>query len=288
MTSAPVGRCISGVGLKPEHVLTILAELPAIGFFEVHAENYMGAGGAPHRHLTAIRELYPLSIHGVGLSIGGAEPLDQDHLDRLAVLVSRYEPLLVSEHLSWSAHGGSFLNDLLPIPYTRASLERVVGHIDRVQSALRRPILIENPSTYLAFKDSECEEVDFIAEIASRTGCGLLLDVNNVYVSAVNAARNPYAYLARFPSHVVEEIHLAGHARRTGARGEPLLVDSHDAPVAEDVWALFRAAVAWTGPVRTLIERDSNIPSWSELAHEAGRALDEMIAVTGGALDVAC
>lgn len=166
MTSAPVGRCISGVGLKPEHVLTILAELPAIGFFEVHAENYMGAGGAPHRHLTAIRELYPLSIHGVGLSIGGAEPLDQDHLDRLAVLVSRYEPLLVSEHLSWSAHGGSFLNDLLPIPYTRASLERVVGHIDRVQSALRRPILIENPSTYLAFKDSECEEVDFIAKIA--------------------------------------------------------------------------------------------------------------------------
>ena len=171
---------IVGVGLKPLHVRTILASRPEVGFFEIHAENYMGAGGTPHRHLQAIREHYPLSIHGVGLSLGGARDLDADHLDRLAALVRRYEPMLVSEHLAWSSDGSGYLNDLLPVPYTRGALDRVVGHVDRVQTALGRTILLENPSTYLAFAESEFEEGDFLAEIVRRTGCGLLLDVNNV------------------------------------------------------------------------------------------------------------
>ena len=206
---------LAGVGLKPEHVNTILATLPSLGVVEVHAENYMGAGGPPHRHLTAIRESYPLSIHGVGLSLGSMEDLDSTHVDRLVRLVRRYEPMWVSEHLAWSSHGPLFLNDLLPIPYTKAALERVAGHIDQVQAALRRRILLENPATYLGFEESTYAETDFIAEIANRTGCGLLLDVNNVHVSAINHGRNAESYLAAFPTRRVEEIHLAGHSTRT-------------------------------------------------------------------------
>lgn len=285
----PTWTSNAGVGLKAQHVGRILADRPEIGFFEVHAENYMGAGGPPHRHLSAIRDIYPLSIHGVGLSLGGAQDIDQAHLDRLAALVDRYEPALVSEHLAWSSHGVAFLNDLLPLPYTAAALERVVGHVDRVQTALRRSILVENPSTYLAFEESTLEEAHFIREMAKRTGCGLLLDVNNVHVSSTNHDRSASDYLAAFPMHLVEEIHLAGHSRRADGNGAPLLVDSHDRPVAEPVWQLYRQAIDRTGPVPTLIERDANIPDWPELYAEARRAQAIMASSpAGGHLAVAC
>ncbi len=282
-------RLQTGVGLKPEHVRAILTSRPDIGFFEVHAENYMGAGGPPHRHLEAIRQDYPLSIHGVGLSLGGAGPLDAAHLNRLAVLVRRYQPMLVSEHLAWSSHEGDFLNDLLPIPYTRPSLQHVAEHIDCVQTALGRAILLENPSTYLSFEENSLAETGFIAELAARTGCGLLLDVNNVHVSVVNHGCDAAAYLAAFPMQHVEEIHLAGHSIRVDAHGVTLLVDSHDQPVVEPVWALYRQVIARVGAIPTLIERDANIPSWHELFVEAEHAREIMETLdAGGALAVAC
>lgn len=277
-----------GVGLKAQHVRDILAGDPLLGFVEIHAENYMGAGGPPHRHLAAIRERLPLSVHGVGLSLGGAQRPDPEHLARLKALVRRYDPALVSEHLAWSSHGGAYLNDLLPLPYTRATLELVAAHVDEVQSALGRRILLENPSTYLAFTDSEIEEAAFIAEIARRTGCGLLLDVNNLYVSAINAGRDPLVSLAAFPTAHVAQIHLAGHAARHDARGRPLLVDSHDRPIAEPVWALYREALGRTGPLPTLIERDADIPPWETLRAEVQRAHDGLCAASmGGAFAVA-
>lgn len=288
MTGAGADRPQAGVGLKPQHVAQILADRPALGFFEIHAENYMGAGGGPHRHLAAIRERYPLSIHGVGLSLGGAADLDRDHLDRLAALVRRYDPMLVSEHLAWSSHDGHYLNDLLPLAYTAASLDRVAGHVDHVQSVLGRRILLENPSTYLGFADSTIDEVQFLTEVARRTGCGLLLDVNNVYVSCVNLRRDSAAYLARFPLELVGEIHLAGHASRRDAGGGALLIDAHDRPVAEPVWDLYRAVIARTGRIPTLIERDADIPAWPDLLAEADRADRHMATVRGGALAVAC
>ena len=202
----------AGVGLKPEHVEEILAEPPDLGFFEVHAENYMGDGGPAHRRLEAIRALYPLSLHGVGLSIGSPRPLDKDHLERLAALAERYEPGLFSEHLAWSSHDEGFLNDLLPLPYTRRRWRRSADHIDETQEALGRRMLLENPSTYVLFAESTIAETDFLAEIARRTGCGLLLDVNNVIVSATNHGFDPLAYLDAFPLRHVGEIHLAGYA----------------------------------------------------------------------------
>jgi len=261
-----------GVGLKPCHYRTILETRPGIGFFEVHAENYMGAGGPPHRYLTAIRDIYPLSIHGVGLSLGGADPLDEAHLARLAALVARYQPQAVSEHLAWSSHDGAFLDDLLPIPYIREVLELVCGHIDRVQSALRRPMLLENPATYLGYTDGDYDEPEFIAEVVRRTGCGLLLDVSNVHVSCTNHARDPHDYLQRLPLETVGEIHLAGFATRQDAQGRPLLIDSHDRRVDETVWVLYSDVLRLTGPMPTLIERDADIPAWDELASEAARA----------------
>ncbi len=190
----------SGLGLKPEHYRRILDERPDLGFFEVHAENYMGAGGPPHRYLTEIVAHYPLSLHGVGLSIGGPEDLDRAHLSRLRQLVDRYRPASFSEHLAWSTHDGAYLNDLLPLPYTPATLDRVVAHVDTVQQALGRQMLLENPSTYVLFAESSIDEVDFLDAIARRTGCGLLLDVNNVMVSAVNHRLDPNRYIDRFPS----------------------------------------------------------------------------------------
>ncbi len=281
--------CHAGVGLKPQHVPHILAELPRLGFFEIHAENYMGAGGPPHRPLAAIRAHYRLSIHGVGLSLGGAGDLDERHLDRLCDLVRRYEPALVSEHLAWSSHAGGFFNDLLPVPYTAAALERVAGHVDRVQTALGRTILLENPSTYLAFAESAMPETAFIAEIARRTGCGLLLDINNVFVSCNNLGRDPGVYLDGFPMKAVREIHLAGHSQRHDANGVPFLVDSHDRPVAEPVWALYRRVIARTGPLATLIERDADIPEWDTLHAEAQQAEALMAdCQPGGRLAIAC
>lgn len=264
----------AGVGLKPEHYRDILDTRPAVGWFEVHAENYMGAGGPPHHYLTRIREHYPLSVHGVGLSIGGAGPLDKDHLARLRGVCDRYEPGLVSEHLAWSTHEGTYLNDLLPLPYTAGTLARVCEHIEEVQETLGRRMLLENPSSYLAFEASEMDEVTFLSEIAGRTGCGLLLDVNNVQVSAVNNGFDAHGYIDRFPLHLVGEIHLGGHAEDEGEAGEPLLIDSHGTPVADPVWALFARAVARAGALPTLIEWDNDVPAWAGLFAEAQRAGD--------------
>ena len=262
----------AGVGLKPDHYRTILETDPDVGFFEVHAENYMGAGGPPHRYLTAIRERYPLSLHGVGLSIGADQPLDHAHLERLRALIERYEPGLFSEHLAWSSHGESFFDDLLPIPYTRQTLERVVEHIDQVQTALSRQLLLENPSTYVAYAESTWSETAFIAEVARRTGCALLLDVNNVYVSSTNQEWDPLQYIDELPLREVREIHLAGHARDRDDKGRPLLIDSHDRLVDDRVWELFAEVVRRIGPVPTLIEWDAEIPAWATLQAEAARA----------------
>ncbi|MBP0579551.1 DUF692 domain-containing protein [Labrys sp. LIt4] len=262
----------AGAGLKPEHVETILATRPEIGFFEVHAENYMGAGGPPHAQLRAICESYALSLHGVGLSIGAARPLDKDHLARLKALEQRYSPASFSEHLAWSSHEEVFLNDLLPVPYTPETLQRVCAHVDEVQEALGRRMLLENPSTYLLFEESTIEETDFLREIARRTGCGLLLDINNVFVSATNHATSAEAYLDRFPLDLVGEIHLAGHAETVDDAGAPLLIDAHDRPVADPVWALYERVIALTGRLPTLIEWDNDVPDWPVLAREAALA----------------
>jgi uncharacterized protein (UPF0276 family) len=260
------------VGLKAEHYRTVIETRPDMGFFEVHAENYMGAGGPPHRYLAAVRELYPLSLHGVGLSIAADRPLDTEHLLRLKSLCARYEPALVSEHLAWSSHDVGFLNDLLPVPYTVRTLARVSAHVDEIQQVLGRQLLLENPSTYLAFSDSTHAEADFISEVVRLTGCGLLLDVNNVHVAATNQCWDPLAYIDALPLGAVGEIHLAGHAKDADEKGRPLLIDTHDRPVAAPVWNLFAHVIARVGPVPTLIEWDTNVPEWSVLEAEAARA----------------
>jgi len=261
-----------GVGFKPEHFEAIVDTRPQLGFFEVHAENYMGAGGAPHRRLDTIRERYPLSLHGVGLSIGSPGPLDQAHLQRLAAVVRRFEPALVSEHLAWSTHEGAFFNDLLPLPYTSETLAQVTEHIDEVQNALGRTMLLENPSTYVVFAESTWAETDFLREIARRTGCGLLLDVNNVFVSATNQGFDPELYLADFPISAVGEVHLAGYAEDADDAGLPLLIDAHNSPVRESVWALYAEALRRLGPTPTLVEWDNDLPTWPTLIGEARRA----------------
>ena len=265
----------AGVGLKPEHYKDILTAGPVVGWFEIHAENYMGAGGPPHHYLSAIREKFPISLHGVGLSIGGAGPLDVTHLRRLKSLIERYRPGLFSEHLAWSTHDGAYLNDLLPVPYNAETLSRVCAHIDEVQHTLGTRMLLENPSTYLQFAETTMSEIEFLAGIVKRTGCGLLLDVNNVQVSAINHGFDPVAYLAAFPVEHVGEFHLAGY---NADPSEPLLIDTHDRPVLPDVWDLYRLAVRRAGPRPTLIEWDANVPAWPELAAEAAKAdrvLDE-------------
>ena len=262
----------AGTSLKPEHLERILDEVPQRGFFEVHAENYMGAGGPPHAALTRVRQDYPVSLHGVCMSIGGPQPLDKVHLGRFKALVDRYEPALVSEHLAWSTHQSTYFNDLLPLPYTEATLARVADHIDEVQEAIGRPILLENPSTYVLFPESTMSETDFIRAIVRRTGCGLLLDVNNVFVSATNHGYSALGYLADYPLEHVGEIHLAGHAEQTDDEGELLLIDSHDGPVADAVWKLFDLVISRRGAAPTLIEWDSDIPDWPILKAEATAA----------------
>lgn len=270
----------AGVGLKAEHYREILDGAPDMGFFEVHAENYMCAGGPPHKYLTAIRERYPLSLHGVGLSIGSDGPLDKDHLSRLKSLNERYEPGLFSEHLAWSTHDDVYLNDLLPVPYNAETLDRVCDHIDEVQETVGRRMLLENPSTYVQFETSTMSELEFLKAIVARTGCGLLLDVNNVYVSATNHDYDAAQYLRDFPLEHVGEIHLGGHAPETGDAGEPLLIDSHDREVIDPVWSLYESVVARIGARPTLIEWDADIPAWPELAAEAARA-DAVLAARG-------
>ncbi|MFC5301471.1 DUF692 domain-containing protein [Azospira restricta] len=268
----------AGLGLKPEHFREVLATRPALGFFEIHAENYMVAGGPFHHYLGRIRADYALSIHGVGLSIGGADPLDEAHLDRLAALLARYQPESFSEHLAWSSHGGVFYNDLLPAPYDAATLARVCAHIDRVQERLGRRMLLENPATYVEFAASAMDEAAFIGEVVRRTGCGLLLDVNNAYVACTNHGRDVHAYLRALPLAAVGEIHLAGFAREADSLGAPLLIDSHGAPVADAVWALYDEALALLGPVATLLERDRELPPFPILLAEAQRAAARLAA----------
>jgi uncharacterized protein (UPF0276 family) len=263
---------LAGTSLKSQHLQAILAEPKRRSFFEVHAENYMGAGGPPHRALEEIRRDHPVSLHGVSMSIGAPQPLDGAHLERFRALVARYEPALVSEHLAWSTHDDVYYNDLLPLPLTEATLARVSDHVDAVQEAIRRPLMIENPSTYVLFRESTMSETDFLRAVVRRTGCGLLLDINNVFVSAANHGFSPLSYLADFPLSAVGEVHLAGHADEVDDEGAPLLIDSHERPVAAAVWELFEQVVARAGAIPTLIEWDSDIPEWPRLQAEAAAA----------------
>ncbi|MBT2373887.1 MNIO family bufferin maturase [Pseudomonas fluorescens] len=271
-TQAPGLPRRAGLGLKNEHFNEVLETLPDVGFFEVHAENYMVAGGPFHHYLSLIREQYPLSLHGVGLSIGGEGPLNREHLARLTMLIERYQPHSFSEHLAWSSHGPVFLNDLLPLAYDHETLNRVCEHIDQVQTTLKRPMLLENPSTYLQFQSSTLDETLFISEVIRRTGCGMLLDVNNVYVSCINHQRDPISYIDALPLHAVGEIHLAGFAEDTDSLGERLLIDDHGAPIDNAVWHLYQHVLERTGPVATLIERDNRVPAFSVLHAEARQA----------------
>lgn len=262
----------AGVGYKPRHLEDILASPGPVSWIEVHAENYMADGGPSIAGLKRLAARFPVSCHGVGLSIGSEGPLDADYLDRLAALVRWLQPASISEHLAWSGHGGGYLNDLLPVPYDETTLARVSDHIDEVQERLGRRILLENPSSYLRFSRSTMPEVEFLGAVAARTGCGLLLDVNNVHVSAVNGVYGAEAYIEAFPMDLVGEIHLAGHEVEADEDGGVLLIDAHNNPVADPVWALFGRVLARSGPLPTLIEWDNDIPEWPVLAAEAARA----------------
>ncbi|QYX55765.1 DUF692 domain-containing protein [Roseovarius sp. SCSIO 43702] len=261
-----------GVGYKPQHFAAIMDDPGPVKWLEIHAENYMGAGGRPLAQLRHLSERFPISVHGVGLSIGGESPLDPQHLARLRHLCDWLGPASFSEHLAWSTHDSAFLNDLLPLPYTAATLARVAAHVDEVQEALGRPMLLENPSSYLAFAESTWSETDFLAEIVRRTGCGLLLDVNNVFISATNLGLDPRAYIDAFPLDAVGEVHLGGHDEDEDDHGAPLLIDSHGRAVADPVWALLDHTFAHSGPRPLLIEWDADIPDWPVLAAEASRA----------------
>lgn len=262
----------AGVGLKAQHFRQIVETWPDLGFFEIHAENFMVDGGPFHYYLARIRERYPLSIHGVGLSIGGESPLDSTHLDKLAHLLGRYSPQSFSEHLAWSSHGEVFLNDLLPIPYTPQTLHRVCDHINQVQDRLQRRMLLENPATYVESSASSMGETEFIDEVVYRTGCGLLLDINNVHVSCVNHGLDPHVYIDALPLGAVSEIHLAGFVREHDAHGDLLLIDSHSTAVDQLVWDLYASTLGRIGPTPTLIERDSDIPAFDVLLEEARHA----------------
>jgi uncharacterized protein len=268
---------LAGIGYKPQHFKDLLDNPAPVSWLEIHAENYMGEGGRPLAQLRHLAERLPMSVHGVGLSIGGEAPLDADHLARLRHLCDWLQPASFSEHLAWSTHDGAFLNDLLPLPYNAQTLNHVVDHIDRVQQVLGRRMLLENPSTYVAFAETTMGEIDFLTEIARRTGCGLLLDVNNVFVSCTNQMWNPWDYIARFPLDLVGEIHLGGHEADHDDAGRPLLIDSHGAAVADPVWTLYRAVIARGGPRATLIEWDNDVPDWPVLAAEAARAADVLV-----------
>ena len=272
LLSPPTLPARAGVGLKSCHFAAIVDSAPDIGFFEIHAENYLVDGGPFHHYLARIRERYPLSVHGVALSIGADAPLDLAHLDALKQLLDRYQPQSFSEHLAWSTHGDIFLNDLLPLAYTALTLQRVCEHIDQVQTHLQRRMLLENPATYIEFAESAMDEASFISEVIQRTGCGLLLDVNNVFVTCANHGRDPHAYLRALPLAHVGEVHLAGFSEQTDSLGAPLLIDSHGAPVSDAVWDLYAYTLRLTGPIATLIERDNDVPAWSVMAQEAAIA----------------
>ena len=261
-----------GIGYKSVHFDDLMATPGAVTWIEVHAENYMGDGGRPIAQLRALADRFPVSVHGVGLSIGGDHPLDRDHLARLKRLCGWLDPASFSEHLAWSTHDMGYFNDLLPLPYTTATLTRVAAHIDQVQDTLGRRMLLENPSTYLDFAEAQMEETDFLAELARRTGCGLLLDVNNVFVSVTNQGREARAYIDAYPLDAVGEIHLGGHDAQTDDHGHPLLIDSHAAPVVDPVWDLYADTIARGGARPTLIEWDADVPDFATLEQEAARA----------------
>lgn len=267
----------AGVGLKAQHYNTILDDKPDLGWFEVHPENYMGAGGPPHKYLTAIRELYPLSLHGVGMSLGSPTArLDPEHLARFKALVERYEPGLISEHLAWSTHEGVFYNDLLPLPYTDETLGHLADHVNEMQDYMGRQVLIENPSAYLAYDDSPYAETEFLRQLAQKTGCGLLLDVNNIFVSASNQGYDPYEYLAAFPVEHVGEIHLGGHTVELVEEDDKtvskILIDAHSSAVVDDVWGIYNKLIGMIGPKPSLMEWDGDIPDWKTLYAEAQTA----------------
>ncbi|NNJ67798.1 MAG: DUF692 domain-containing protein [Boseongicola sp.] len=261
-----------GVGYKPQHFTAITNDPGVVGWLEVHAENYMGDGGRPLAQLRHLAETFAISAHGVGLSIGGETRLDPDHLSRLKHLNDWLQPASFSEHLAWSTHGAEFLNDLLPLPYTEATVNRVADHVDELQETVGRKMLLENPSSYLAFTESTMSETDFLREIARRTGCGLLLDVNNVFVSATNLDTDPIAYIDDFPLDHVGEIHLGGHDEDEDDHGAPLLIDSHGREVADPVWTLYDYVISKGGVRPTLIEWDNDVPDWPTLEAEAQRA----------------
>ncbi len=274
---ARASAALVGVGLKSAHLPAILGgAADGLDFFEVHAENLMSPGGPLLARVAQVRERYALSLHGVGLSIGGVEAPDAAHLRRLRRLIDRFEPRWFSEHLAWSGHGGCFFNDLLPLPYDLPSLQRVCRHIEQVQDALGRPLLLENPSTYLEFEASTFTEAAFLGEVVRRTGCGLLLDVNNAYVSAVNHGRDAAAFIDALPAQAIGEIHLAGHAQDVDAAGDLLLIDTHGSPVADAVWRLYQHTLQRLGPVPTLIERDNDVPAFVVLKAEALQAASHL------------
>ncbi|KIN64410.1 DUF692 domain containing protein [Sulfitobacter noctilucicola] len=260
-----------GVGYKSQHFAALQSDPGPVEWVEVHAENYMGDGGRPLAQLSALAEQFAISVHGVGLSIGGEEPLDTDHLARLKRLCDWIRPASFSEHLAWSTHGAEFLNDLLPLPYTEATLARVADHIIQVQDVLGRRMLLENPSSYLAFAESTLSETDFLQELTHKTGCGLLLDVNNVFISSTNLGVSPQDYIDAYPTNQVGELHVGGHDRDTDDHGAPLLIDSHDAPVSDPVWTLLEYTLAQTGPKPVLVEWDNDVPDWNTLKSEALR-----------------
>jgi len=267
-TSIPAS---AGIGLRSRHFEEIVADRPGIPWFEAHSENYFGKGGLPLFYLEKIRQDYPLSLHGVGLSLGSVDPLNQAHLRQIKVLAERIEPGLVSEHLAWSSFGGVYLNDLAPLPYTLETLVHLVERVDQAQAFLGRQILIENPSSYLEYRDSSFRESEFLAELSRRSGCGILLDVNNVYVSCQNHGWDARDYLRDIPADKVGEIHLAGHATNDPG-GHKLLIDTHDRTICAEVWSLFASTLRLTGPVPTLIEWDADVPEFSVLRQEAAKA----------------
>ncbi len=265
----PVQR--AGIGLRHPHLAAVLETTPAVGFLEVHAENYMGGGGA-RRALETLRARYPVALHGVGLSLGSIEGPDHEHLERLASLVEAVEPWAVSEHISFSGSEGLYLNDLLPLPYTEEALEALCRNVESAQTRLKRSLLMENPSSYVAYRHSTMSEGEFIAELVRRTGCGLLLDVNNLYVSARNFGFDPALYLANLPAAAVAEIHLAGHTLKKLAGGQQIRIDDHGSAVAEPVWRLYEDTIARMGLRPTLIEWDTDIPPLEVLVAEAAKA----------------
>lgn len=260
-----------GVGLRFRHHQTVVDERPDVPWFEVHTENYMDGGSAP-RYLDAIRRDYPISLHGVGLSLGSAEGLEAAHLARVRSVVERVEPGLISEHLSWSVSGGTYLADLLPLPMTEEALDIVCRHVDQLQACLKQRILVENPSTYLRFGHSTIPEWEFLAQVTQRTGCGILCDVNNIYVSASNHGWDPMTYLSALPPAAIGEIHLAGHSVRQLEHGRTLRIDDHGSRVAPEVWTLYREALKRFGPLPTLIEWDTGVPPLEILMEEAATA----------------